>query len=338
MLRRSAALPALIAPLSALPVALPDRPATDPPASVAVEPSIEDLHAALQGEHRASYLASTASGPVLYTNGVAGFRAPTRAIIADLRRRGALAVRSGTIPTVTLPNELRIPPSVATAAGSSYPDPGIGGVRYFIEVGSPYQSFCTTGFAVRHADGRTAMTSAGHCGWKTGQPIVAASSDAHGAAGVSQYSTVAATTWGTPGPITGDVLRYYAPSAKGYVYQGAAAPRKVSGWQDPVLSETSVCFRGASTGGSGSCGPVLSVGTVFDVGGYQFPAFCIDATPKPGDSGSPMYVRSGTDKASARGVLSFMQDEDGDQVYDNACGTPMSAVLSSTNTTLMVTP
>lgn len=294
------------------------------------------LSEALEAERSGAYLASTQNGRVLYVEHLDDLSRPTRDLIADLEAGGSLTVRSGSVPVpITLPVELRVPPAVVATTGTSYPEANVGGVRYFIDVGT-YQSYCTTGFAVRANDGRTAMTSAGHCGWKSGQPILASTGDDWTSGWTKQVSTVATTTWATDGAISGDALSHYSTSAKGHIYQGGTASRSVSSWANPTLSDTSICFRGATTGGTGSCGPIASIGMIYDVQGRQYPAFCISgAVPRQGDSGAPMYVKQGTDKASARGVLSFALDADLDQEYDHACGTPIGNVLAATKSTLL---
>lgn len=330
------AVSALAVPVVALTALGSAQQVTDPPTSQAAPTYVMgDLREALVSESESgpAYLADERAGTVLYVTDLDSYSPRTRQIVADLNQSGSLTVRTGGIPQQTIPNELRVRPTVATVAGG-YPEPAIAGVRFFVDVGD-YQSYCTTAFGVTRPDGKKYVTSAGHCGWKTGQPVLNSTGDSKDSSSPSRVSRVHYSTWGTPGPVAGDAMVFYNESAKGLIYQGGSPARKVTGWQDPTLADPNICFRGATSAGAGSCGPVESVGTVFPLQGYEFQAFCVNATAKPGDSGAPMYVPKDADKASARGVLSFMQDPDGDGTYDRTCGTPMGAVLSATGSTLL---
>lgn len=341
MKSRLAAVPLIALPLGgwarAAPQSFDAMPASKDqrPSDGATE--LHELEASLAADRVPAYLAQTVDGNVLNLPGGLPPAGRTRDLISDLEGKGLLAVNTDPVPEqVPLPIELHIPPPrTAARSAASYPEADIGGVRYYVEVGA-YDSYCTTGFTVRAADGRTAVTSAGHCGWKSGQPVGAARGDAVTSGWTRQVSTVATSTWSGSGSIPGDFLTFYSSSAKGLLYQGGAPARKVTGGSNPTVGESNVCFRGATTGGSGTCGSVDSVGTLFDVQGNTYPAFCLSgAVPGLGDSGAPMYVPNGTDNASIRGIVSFGWDSDGDGTYDKGCGTPVNTVLSTTNTSLV---
>jgi hypothetical protein len=112
--------------------------------------------------------------------------------------------------------------------------------------------------------------------------------------------------------------------------------RVIRGGEDPYLMESNICFRGASTAGE-RCGGVSKVNTTITAEGRTYPVFCIyRVAGLAGDSGAPMYKKVGTSEARIRGITSVVWDTDGDGEVDTTCGSPISRVLASMSSKLLV--
>jgi hypothetical protein len=316
-----------------------------PPGPAQAAPAVPDAAAithlvqAILVRDRATGAIDPSGTPV--TLWIASLRSLPRAdrrVIDGLRRRHLLGVRHGgamnTLSDPQTPDDSvsGVPAQSATAA-TGYPGPNIGGVRYYLGTSAQYYA-CTAGFPVANGFGYFTAT-AGHCGPAVNTPIWSVDAEPW-ASQITPYDHTRFTTWSTPtGPVIGDVSSFSIPSTLPVIRISSNQVRYIRGGEDPTLLENDVCFRGA-TSTTERCGNVSRVNQAIVIEGRSFSAFCIyKLAALGGDSGSPLYKKVGTSDARIRGVLSFVWDTDGDGAYDTTCGTPVSAVLRATSSSLV---
>jgi hypothetical protein len=306
-------------------------PAKPPPDTVAVVSSI------LVRNKATGIVDPSTRPPSLSISSTTDLRRLDRLRLHALARQHKLQIRkSGAISTLSdpaLPDDTApAVPAISTTASSSYPDPNIGGFRFYF--GPTSKLFvCTSGFPVVNGFGYFTVT-AGHCGPDVNTTIWSSDGEPW-ASTITPYDHTRLTKWNPSGTIAGDVSMFSIPSTLPVIRVSPSQNRIIKGGEDPTILEGDICFRGASSAAE-RCGTVSTVNLVSVVEGRTFPAFCIyKLSAVGGDSGSPIYKKIDTTQARIRGLVSFIWDSDGDGAKDKTCGSPVSKVLSITASTLV---